>query len=72
LFALVGMGVEPGFSDVAARYAADHLFSEIDEIGIRDGADLVVHGYDFAPSFSIRTTIEKCLNPPVTDPATYT
>jgi saccharopine dehydrogenase-like NADP-dependent oxidoreductase len=63
--ALVGMGVEPGLSDVFARYAADHLFSEIDEVGIRDGADLVVEGYDFAPSFSIWTTIEECLNPPV-------
>jgi saccharopine dehydrogenase-like NADP-dependent oxidoreductase len=62
---LVGMGVEPGLSDVFARYAADHLFSEIDEIGIRDGANLVVDGYDFAPSFSIWTTIEECLNPPV-------
>jgi saccharopine dehydrogenase-like NADP-dependent oxidoreductase len=28
--ALVGMGVEPGLSDVFARYAQDHLFSEID------------------------------------------
>jgi len=65
LMALVGMGVEPGFSDVAARYAADHLFAEIDEIDVRDGADLVVDGYDFAPTFSIWTTIEDCLNPPV-------
>ncbi len=63
--ALVGIGVEPGLSDIFARYAADHLFSEIDEIGIRDGANLVVDGYDFAPSFSIWTTIEECLNPPV-------
>ncbi len=63
--ALVGMGVEPGLSDVFARYAADHLFSEIDEIGIRDGANLVVDGYGFAPSFSIWTTIEEGLNPPV-------
>jgi saccharopine dehydrogenase (NAD+, L-lysine forming) len=65
LMALVGMGVEPGFSDVAARFAADELFSEIHEIGVRDGADLVVDGYDFAPTFSIWTTIEECLNPPV-------
>ena len=65
LLALVGMGVEPGLSDVFARYAADHLFSEIDEVGVRDGANLVVAGYDFAPSFSIWTTIEECLNPPV-------
>ncbi len=63
--ALVGIGVEPGLSDVFARYAADHLFSEIDELGVRDGANLVVDGYDFAPSFSIWTTIEECLNPPV-------
>ncbi len=63
--ALVGIGVEPGLSDVFARYAADHLFSEIDELGVRDGANLVVEGYDFAPSFSIWTTIEECLNPPV-------
>jgi saccharopine dehydrogenase (NAD+, L-lysine-forming) len=65
LLALVGIGVEPGLSDVFARYAADHLFAEIDEVGVRDGADLVVDGYTFAPTFSIWTTIEECLNPPV-------
>ncbi|MGY4646045.1 saccharopine dehydrogenase C-terminal domain-containing protein [Cellulomonas sp. URHB0016] len=67
--ALVGMGVEPGLSDVFARYAADHLFSAVDEVGVRDGANLVVrdeHGEPvFAPSFSVWTTIEECLNPPV-------
>jgi saccharopine dehydrogenase-like NADP-dependent oxidoreductase len=63
--ALVGMGVEPGLSDVFARYAADELFDTIEEIGVRDGANLTVDGYDFAPSFSIWTTIEECLNPPV-------
>jgi saccharopine dehydrogenase-like NADP-dependent oxidoreductase len=63
--ALVGIGVEPGLSDVFARYAADHLFRDIDELGVRDGSDLTVEGHDFAPSFSIWTTIEECLNPPV-------
>lgn len=67
--ALVGMGVEPGLSDVFARYASDHLFSSVDELGTRDGANLVVRdeaGNEiFAPSFSIWTTIEECLNPPV-------
>jgi saccharopine dehydrogenase-like NADP-dependent oxidoreductase len=63
--ALLGIGVEPGAADVFARHAADELFSEIDEIGVRDGANLVVEGYDFAPTFSIWTTIEECLNPPV-------
>src|SRR6476619_1544136 len=67
--ALVGIGVEPGLSDVFARYAADHDFSEIDELGTRDGANLVVSDSEgneiFAPSFSMWTTIEECLNPPV-------
>ena len=65
LLALGGMGVEPGLADVFARYAADHLFSAIDEVGVRDGSNMVVKGYDFAPTFSIWTTIEECLNPPV-------
>ncbi len=69
LLALVGIGVEPGLSDVFARYAADHLFSEIDELGTRDGANLVVRddtGHEiFAPGFSIWTVIEECLNPPL-------
>jgi saccharopine dehydrogenase (NAD+, L-lysine forming) len=63
--ALVGSGVEPGMADVFAKYAEKHLFDEIEEIGIRDGANLEVRGYDFAPNFSIWTTIEECLNPPV-------
>jgi len=65
LSAFVGFGVEPGMADVFARYAQDQLFDEIDEIGIRDGANITVDGYDFAPSFSIWTTIEECLNPPI-------
>jgi len=65
LLALCGIGIEPGLSDIFARYAADKLFTSIDEIGVRDGANLVVEGYDFAPSFSIWTTIEECLNPPI-------
>jgi saccharopine dehydrogenase (NAD+, L-lysine forming) len=65
LLCLSGIGVEPGLSDVFARYAADHLFTEIHEVGVRDGANLQVQGYDFAPTFSIWTTIEECLNPPL-------
>jgi saccharopine dehydrogenase (NAD+, L-lysine-forming) len=65
LLALVGIGVEPGLSDVFAAYAEQELFSSIEEVGVRDGADLVVEGYDFAPTFSIWTTIEECLNPPL-------
>ena len=65
LLALVGMGVEPGLSDIFARHAADDLFSSIDEVGVRDGANLTVDGFAFCPTFSIWTTIEECLNPPV-------
>jgi saccharopine dehydrogenase-like NADP-dependent oxidoreductase len=69
LLALVGAGVEPGLSNIFARHAAENLFSEIEELGTRDGANLVVRDEDgneiFAPSFSIWTTIEECLNPPV-------
>jgi saccharopine dehydrogenase-like NADP-dependent oxidoreductase len=65
LLALVGFGVEPGMADVFAKYAADYLFDEIDEIGVRDGNNITIEGYKFAPTFSIWTTIEECLNPPV-------
>ena len=65
LLALVGIGVEPGLSDVFAAYAAQELFGDVREVGVRDGADLVVEGYEFAPTFSIWTTIEECLNPPL-------
>jgi len=65
LLALVGFGVEPGMADIFARYAQDYLFDEIEEIGIRDGSNITIDGYEFAPNFSIWTTIEECLNPPV-------
>ena len=65
LLALVGMGIEPGVADVFAKYAEKHLFDEIDEIGVRDGSNIEVRGYTFAPNFSICTTIEECLNPPL-------
>lgn len=65
LLAVVGSGVEPGMADVFARYATDHLFDEVEEIGVRDGNNIVVEGYDVAFGFSIWTTIEECLNPPV-------
>ena len=65
LLALVGIGVEPGMVDVFAKYAQENLFDTIEELGVRDGANLTIEGYEFAPNFSIWTTIEECLNPPV-------
>jgi len=63
--AVLGMGMDPGLTEVFAAHAAKNLFDEIDEIHIRDGGDLEIPGFAFAPVFSIWTTIEECLNPPV-------
>ncbi|HWH24804.1 MAG TPA: saccharopine dehydrogenase C-terminal domain-containing protein [Candidatus Limnocylindria bacterium] len=65
--ALVGMGMDPGLTDIFAAYAARHLFDEggVEEVHIRDGGDLAIPGFAFAPVFSIWTTIEECLNPPL-------
>jgi saccharopine dehydrogenase (NAD+, L-lysine-forming) len=63
--ALVGMGMDPGLTDVFAAHAAKHAFDEIHEVHVRDGGDLEIPGFAFAPVFSIWTTIEECLNPPI-------
>ena len=63
--ALIGMGMDPGLSDIFAAHAARSLFDEVHEVHVRDGGDLHIPGYAFAPVFSIWTTIEECLNPPV-------
>jgi saccharopine dehydrogenase-like NADP-dependent oxidoreductase len=63
--ALIGIGMDPGLTDIFAAHAARHLFDEVDEVHIRDGGDLEIPGFAFAPVFSIWTTIEECLNPPV-------
>jgi saccharopine dehydrogenase-like NADP-dependent oxidoreductase len=65
LLAILGNGMDPGVSDVFAKYASIELFDEIDEIGIRDGAAIEVSGYEFAPAFSILDTIEECTDPPL-------
>ena len=66
--ALVGIGVEPGLSDVRRLRGRSPLQRDR-RARDADGANLVVrdeHGNEiFAPSFSIWTTIEECLNPPV-------
>lgn len=62
--AIVGSGVEPGMADVFAKFAYKHLFDEIDEINVRDGDN---YGGDDVGyfGFSVWTTIEECLNPPI-------
>ena len=57
MLALLGVGVEPGLSNVFAKYAEQHLFSELDDVATRDGSNLEVVDAAgnalFAPSFSI-------------------
>jgi len=65
LLALLCMGMDPGVSDVFAKYAEKHLFDDIDEIGIRDGANLTLQGYTFAPTFSVIDTVEECTDLPL-------
>jgi len=60
LLAIRATGADPGMTDVFARYAADYLFDEIDEIGIRDGATLTVEGYPFASMFSVSDMLDEC------------
>ena len=62
IMAIVGSGVEPGMANVFAKYAQKYLFDEIDEVNVRDG-DNYVGGGDFG--FSVWTTIDECLKPPV-------
>jgi saccharopine dehydrogenase (NAD+, L-lysine-forming) len=63
--AILGLGMDPGLTDLFAGYARKHLFDQVDEVHVRDGGDLYIEGYAFAPVFSIWTTIEECLNPPI-------
>ena len=62
--AIVGSGVEPGMADVFARYAEKHLFDTIDEVNVRDGDNYTGEDTGYF-GFSVWTTIEECLNPPV-------
>jgi saccharopine dehydrogenase (NAD+, L-lysine forming) len=65
-YALAGFGVEPGMADYFVRYACDHFFDEVEEIGIRDGSNLEIPGWKgIAFGFSIWTTIEECTNPAI-------
>jgi saccharopine dehydrogenase (NAD+, L-lysine forming) len=64
--ALLGNGVEPGMADYFARYAADHLFDEVEEVGVRDGANLEIPGYKgIAFGFSVWSTIDECVTPAI-------
>lgn len=59
--ALLGMGADPGTSNVYAAYAAKHLLDEIVELRVRDGDDAVCQGHDgFVAGFSPWVFIDEC------------
>jgi saccharopine dehydrogenase-like NADP-dependent oxidoreductase len=61
-FALLGMGADPGTTNVYAAYAAKHLLDEITEIRVRDGDNSICQGHDgFIAAFSPWVFIDECL-----------
>lgn len=63
LFALVGMGMDPGTSNVFARFSVNHLFDQVKKIMIMDGDNISVEGYDVPFGFSVWTTLDECTKP---------
>ena len=60
--ALLGMGADPGTTNVYAAYAAKHLLDEITELRVRDGDNSVCQGHDgFVAAFSPWVFIDECL-----------
>jgi saccharopine dehydrogenase-like NADP-dependent oxidoreductase len=60
--ALLGMGADPGTTNVYAAYAARHLLDTVTELKIRDGDNSVCHGHDgFVAAFSPWVMIDECL-----------
>ena len=76
LLALLGVGVEPGLSNVFAKYAEQHLFRELDDVATRDGSNLEVVDAAgnalFAPSFSIVSVARSSINPQPNAPLQWT
>ncbi len=62
LTAMMGLGCDPGLSNLFARMAADRLDS-VKEILVRDGDNGTVEGHKFAPLWSPETLIEEVLMP---------
>ncbi|MEP7327374.1 MAG: saccharopine dehydrogenase C-terminal domain-containing protein [Gemmatimonadota bacterium] len=62
LLALLGIGADPGTTNVYAAYAAKHLLDEVTEIRVRDGDNSVCQGHDgFIAAFSPWVFIDECL-----------
>jgi saccharopine dehydrogenase (NAD+, L-lysine forming) len=60
--ALLGMGADPGTTNVYAAYAAKHLLDAVTEIRVRDGDNSVCQGHvGFVAAFSPWVFIDECL-----------
>jgi len=60
--AILGMGADPGTSNVYAAYAAKHLLDVVTELRVRDGDNSICQGYDgFIAAFSPWVMIDECL-----------
>lgn len=60
--ALLGMGADPGTTNVYAAYAAKHLLDTVTELRVRDGDNSVCQGHDgFLAAFSPWVMIDECL-----------
>ena len=62
LVGIVGMGEDPGLSNLMARYAADRL-DRVESIRVRDGDTATSPDLAFLPLFSPETFIGETLNP---------
>jgi saccharopine dehydrogenase (NAD+, L-lysine-forming) len=63
ILGIMGLGCDPGFSNIAARYAVDQL-DRVDSILIRDGDNSIVDYDGFCSYFSPQTAIQECLAKP--------
>lgn len=63
LLGIMGIGCDPGFSNIAARYAVDQL-DTVESIMIRDGDNSIVDYDGFCAYFSPQTAIKECLAKP--------
>ncbi len=60
--ALLGMGADPGTTNVYAAYAAKHLLDVVTELRVRDGDNSICQGHDgFLAAFSPWVMIDECL-----------
>jgi saccharopine dehydrogenase-like NADP-dependent oxidoreductase len=59
--ALLGMGADPGTSNIYAAYAAKHLLDEVTELRVRDGDNSRCEGHSgFLATFSPWVFIDEC------------